>query len=643
MNLNKNDISNTKYIEKKKILKFNNNNISILKNKYFLFKNKSHLIFFNISAVDFCFSFKFGISKVEYYIGFYEKKKLIYPSNLALHKNLHILCNINSKNKNEEFVYNSDSIPNIYSNKYFKCIEFFNINDTLEFGIKIYQKNIRGNDIILTVNIFNGKELNYNNLKCISDSVFDPLIINQEYDNLLKNINDISINETLKLKKLYIKPPICKTKKEFGHYFGWNVKNLYNHYFCFCLGRYCSEKEIEQNETYYFYLHIIDNNKDIYNKTDYLLADFIFIDKSSDDTYPIFQEMEKRNLPVHYVTEDKNIYNKYCYQNEKCLKIIPFSLKSYIRFGDFLENYLTLLLKLKVVISCKENANSKYSELFYKLHYITYIAIGHGVCYFKDWLYHENRTYGIKKNDKILIPPTDKIIKIAKKFGWKDENIIKLNLPRWDKYNYNEKDLNNSEIKNNSIFVMFTWRAQEESRISLDYLHNIIFLLKNNLLNEELKLNNMTLYFTYHRLCFERLFPITKANLQNYKNIKLIMQSSISDILAKTNLVVTDFSSIIFDMIYRRRPFVIYIPDAYDPDIKGLYKAEYYELINSMKNGTIQFKNVYFNINETVNKIIYYIHSKFTLEKSLAQFYNSFHFKKGNNIDKIIEYLKSLK
>lgn len=224
----------------------------------------------------------------------------------------------------------------------------------------------------------------------------------------------------------------------------WNVKNLYNHYFCFCLGRYCSEKEIEQNETYNFYLNVIDNNKDIYNKTDYLLADFIFVDKSFDDTYPIFQEMEKRNLPVHYVTEGKSIYNKYCYQNEKCLKIIPFSLKSYIRFGDFLENYLTLLLTLKAVISSKENANSKYSELFYNLDYITYIAIGHGVCYFKDWLYHENRIYGINKNDKILIPATDKIIKIAKKFGWKDENIIKLYLPRWDKYNYNEKDLKNN-------------------------------------------------------------------------------------------------------------------------------------------------------------------------------------------------------
>lgn len=162
---NNNNNSNIKYIESKKIMKFNNNNISILKNKYFLFYSNSHQIFFNISVFNFSFSFKFGISTLEYYIGFYEKNSLIYPSDLSLYKNLHIFCNINRKNRNEELFYNRDSIPNIYANKYFKYIEFFNNNDTLEFGIKIYQKNIRGNDIILTVNIFNGKELNYNNLK----------------------------------------------------------------------------------------------------------------------------------------------------------------------------------------------------------------------------------------------------------------------------------------------------------------------------------------------------------------------------------------------------------------------------------------------------------------------------------------------
>ena len=33
----------------------------------------------------------------------------------------------------------------------------------------------------------------------------------------------------------------------------------------------------------------------------------------------------------------------------------------------------------------------------------------------------------IKKNNKILIPPSDKIIVISKKFGWEDKDIIKIN------------------------------------------------------------------------------------------------------------------------------------------------------------------------------------------------------------------------
>ena len=95
--------------------------------------------------------------------------------------------------------------------------------------------------------------------------------------------------------------------------------------------------------------------------------------------------------------------------------------------------------------------------------------------------------------------------------------------------------------------------------------------------------------------------------------------------------------------MYRRKPFVIYIPDSKDPNIKTLYAEEYYLLIEKMKNGTIPFENVYFNIEETVNKIIYYIHNKFHLEKNIEIFYDSFSFKKGNNILKFIEYLKTLK
>ena len=49
---------------------------------------------------------------------------------------------------------------------------------------------------------------------------------------------------------------------------------------------------------------------------------------------------------------------------------------------------------------------------------------------------------------------------MAKKHGWKDENIIKINLPRWDKYNnelLSSVNLNN-KFKTQSMLFMFTWR-----------------------------------------------------------------------------------------------------------------------------------------------------------------------------------------
>ena len=57
----------------------------------------------------------------------------------------------------------------------------------------------------------------------------------------------------------------------------------------------------------------------------------------------------------------------------------------------------------------------------------------------------------------------------------------------------------------------------------------------------------------------------------------------------------------------------------------------------------MNFENVYLDINETVNKIIYYIYNNFKLEKKIIKFYKSFAFKYGNNIKLFIQYLKKLK
>jgi CDP-glycerol glycerophosphotransferase (TagB/SpsB family) len=133
---------------------------------------------------------------------------------------------------------------------------------------------------------------------------------------------------------------------------------------------------------------------------------------------------------------------------------------------------------------------------------------------------------------------------------------------------------------------MFTWRNRIKNRkISNGYVNNITYFLINNLLVNLLKKNNITLYFSYHYLLNYRLS--SKYLLGKNKYIKIIEQNDISDIISKANLLITDFSSIIFDFIYRRKPFIMYIPDSNDPDLSNKYVEEYYELIHAIETDNI--------------------------------------------------------
>jgi hypothetical protein len=102
----------------------------------------------------------------------------------------------------------------------------------------------------------------------------------------------------------------------------WMFENILNNYFCFCKGQKCIKSIINQNCKFFSYVHIIDNSRDLYLKTDYLFVDFIFSEFSSDDVFPIFERMKKQNYPVHYITEKNDILEKYCNNSNKCLTII---------------------------------------------------------------------------------------------------------------------------------------------------------------------------------------------------------------------------------------------------------------------------------------------------------------------------------
>ena len=65
-------------------------------------------------------------------------------------------------------------------------------------------------------------------------------------------------------------------------------------------------------------------------------------------------------------------------------------------------------------------------------------------------------------------------------------------------------------------------------------------------------------------------------------------------------------------------------------------------MIESLKNGTIDFENKFFDIKSTVEKIIYYIKNNFIIDKKLSEFYDSFELKQGPSINNFINYLNNL-
>ena len=711
--------------------------------------------YFNITKIEHKYSYDFNIVQVEYYIGFYNKNdKLIIPSDLSFYSDIHIMCEFKISSINTTI----ESMANIYKDKYFTCVEFFKIKEECEFGLKLYQMNDNMDSKYFF--LFNQQRFDLINETFKNDNYFNPTNVKNDHDKLMDDFQDMRINETLKLKMSYeINPCTTLKRNMLLIYDKWYNLNIYGHYFCSCKGDNCLVTNVTEKCKYYFYVSIIDSNRDVYKKTEYAFMDFVKADLSSDDTYPVFKEMLKMGDNAHYITGNLDIYKEHCGDDLYCKKILlaPKDLKPI--YGDFLEKYIFVFFKLKVMISGRPNFNT---DLFYDMEYVTYVCVGHGICFFKDYLFNPERIYGIRRNDKIILPDSDILVDIVKKHGWKDEDIFRVNLPRWDRlyemeqenliearkqekerqkfyqnnpnYNpnnmpiqiyqnysnqnpyvnqqipytpYNPNNINNQnnypninystnqtvnnnqnipvqynpnlnnnqsqnynkppvinpqppnsfnqtklinnapegkrKLKTNSILIMFTWRdIQPRKKISFDYFKNFFNLISNDQLYQEMQIRNITIYLSFHRLVKDKYVHKFKSIVIEKPLIEFISQQEISECLGRTSLVVTDFSSIIFDLMYRKKPFIIYVPDGNDYSLRSIYKPDYYYLIEAMRNNTIEFENKFFTIYETIEKMIFYIKNNFQLDPKLERFYQVFGFKMEKQIDKFIDYLVKL-
>ena len=602
-----------------------------------------HKIYFIVNNISYTYSTKYGLIEVKYYVSFYDNNwNYIMPSIFNLFYNFHVLCEINISNNNEK-IY---SMAYIHENKYYICIEYIRITEHAKFGIKIYKSDDCDEEFEYNnFFFFEDKQIiKINSLqKFQNDDKFDSLDLIKKYNKQISHFNmekRDKIKKHFYLKLSYLQPPLSNLKRNIALIENrWYFNNIYGNYSCFCKGDFCVNFKLfstygYQYCKYYFYLTIIDNNSHLYKKNEYLLSDFFDINIESSEAFPIFQEMIKKNLKAHYLTMDYNIYQENCINNSKCLnnREIIYGYKKIN--GNFLEKFLEIILRLKVVI-----AVDKYDcidNLFYNIDYITFIFLGHGVTYIKSYLYQDY--ISPKRYNKLLLPNSKIFINLALKAGWKRKDIIKIGYPKWDNYKMELQTETNIKA-NKSILVMFTWRKPKKGKnLSHFYFDNIQKLLNDERLNSKLNENNINLFFSYHHALKERREFSVKG-----ENVALINRSYISKILKNCSLIITDFSSIIFDAIVQRKPLILYIPDGLDTNLGNIYIRNYYETINKIINGEIYLGKVFLDLDETIDKIIYYVKKDFVLEDKIKKFYNIFNLKNYGNTKKFINYIKRLK
>lgn len=215
---------------------------------------------------------------------------------------------------------------------------------------------------------------------------------------------------------------------------------------------------------------------------------------------------------------------------------------------------------------------------------------------------------------------------ISQEYHYKNGEVRYTGLARYDNLHNN--------VEKNQILIMPTWRTylktvSKTERVNSDYFITWSKLLRDERIIEEIRANDVQIVFYPHYemqpyiAYFQSTVPEVKiADFKHY-DVQMLLKES--------KLLITDYSSVLFDFAYMRKPCICYQFD------KGMY--HYGEDLEEMVLGEVVTE-----YEELVKLIIFYIQNDFKIkptyyEKSVDFFplYDT------NNCKRIWEEIEGLK
>ena len=216
-----------------------------------------------------------------------------------------------------------------------------------------------------------------------------------------------------------------------------------------------------------------------------------------------------------------------------------------------------------------------------------------------------------------------------KYWGYSPSNAPVLGFTRWDVL----EDKSSEDEK--LILVMPTWRAwleekPDEDFLASDYFRNYMELLGDESLAKCLKDSGVKLIFFIHPKFKDYLGRFSSAS----DNIELVQFGSrpLNEIMMKCSMLITDYSSVCWDVYYMGKPVIFY---QFDYDMYMENHGSYLDMENEL------FGDRFTKLDDVINSIKYNIANGFK-ESERARAMRSTYFKyiDSDNSKRTYEYLK---
>lgn len=280
------------------------------------------------------------------------------------------------------------------------------------------------------------------------------------------------------------------------------------------------------------------------------------------------------------------------------------ALGDWVEYGS-LKHWILYLASSKKISSQK--AGNPNAAIFYFLEVYGFVKdkrvfLQHGVI--KDdlkWLY-----YDVTKMSRFICGAYPEYQYIDATYGYPRGNVCYTGLCRFDGWH------NVSGVKSRMVLIMPTWRnwiADEDSRLKkyegttdipkTQYFAAWIDFLSDDKIAYLAEKYGVRFVFYPHRNMqkYAEFFPKSSEHLE----IAFAKDRDIQDLLREASMMVTDYSSVFFDMLYMKKPVVYYQFD-YDKFRRGQYGEGYFDYRNNPFGNSYTTKSEVFRELERIIK-----------------------------------------